>query len=39
MALMLVDECCNCASGGYPCRGELCPLRHVPHLYCDDCGE
>ena len=39
MALVLSDECCSCASGGYPCRGELCPLRHVPHLLCDDCSE
>lgn len=39
MPLVLVDECCSCASGGYPCRGNLCPLRNVPHLLCDDCGE
>lgn len=39
MALVISDECCSCASGGYPCRGDLCPLRHVPHLLCDDCGE
>lgn len=39
MALVISDECCSCASGGYPCRGETCSLRHVPHLLCDDCSE
>ena len=33
------NECCSCAVPGYPCRGSSCSLRHVPHYYCDDCGE
>jgi hypothetical protein len=23
----------------YPCRGESCSLRRVPHYYCDKCKE
>lgn len=33
------NECCDCAVPGYPCRGSACPLRHVPHYYCDECGD
>lgn len=32
------DECCGCAVPAYPCLGDSCPNRHVPHLYCDKCG-
>lgn len=32
------DECVGCASPGYPCQGENCPNRKVPHYYCDICG-
>ena len=32
------DECCGCAVPGYPCRGSMCPNKHVPHVYCDKCG-
>ena len=32
------NECCDCAVPGYPCIGDSCSLRHVPHFYCDDCG-
>ena len=39
MPLVISNECCSCATESYPCRGDLCPLRHVPHLLCDDCGE
>lgn len=31
------NECCRCATGGYPCRGSECSLRKVPHCYCDKC--
>lgn len=31
------NDCCGCAVPGYPCRGELCDLRNVMHLYCDIC--
>lgn len=31
------NDCCGCASEGYPCIGSSCPLRHVPHLFCDGC--
>ena len=33
------DECCDCATPGYPCLGASCPNRNVPHYYCDDCGD
>ena len=38
MALVYENECVGCAVPAYPCRGEYCPLRHVPHYYCNDCG-
>jgi hypothetical protein len=31
------NECCDCATPAYPCIGELCPNRRVPHYYCDEC--
>lgn len=33
------NECCGCAVPAYPCMGDACPNRHVPHYYCDKCGE
>lgn len=33
------NECCGCATPGYPCRGSECRMRHVPHYYCDKCHE
>ena len=33
------DECCGCAVPAYPCIGDACPYRNVPHLYCDKCKE
>lgn len=33
------DECCGCAVPSYPCMGDACPNRNVPHLYCDKCKE
>ena len=33
------NDCCGCASPGYPCRGESCDLRNNPHYFCDRCGE
>ena len=33
------DHCCDCAAGGYPCRGAFCPMRRVEVHYCDKCGE
>ena len=32
------NECIGCATPLYPCRGESCQFRHVPHYYCDKCG-
>ena len=32
------NQCCDCAVPGYPCRGDLCDLRHVPVFVCDECG-
>lgn len=31
------NHCCDCAVPGYPCRGNLCPLRKVRVTYCDKC--
>lgn len=28
----------GCGDTGFGCRGSLCPLRSVPHFYCDVCG-
>lgn len=33
------NDCIGCAVPLYPCRGDTCPLRQVPHYYCDKCGE
>lgn len=33
------NHCCGCAVPGYPCRGNLCELRHVEVFYCDKCKE
>lgn len=33
------NECMGCAVGGYPCRGDVCPYRHVKHYICDGCGQ
>lgn len=33
----IMNECCGCAVPAYPCRGDACELRHVEHLYCDNC--
>ena len=30
------NECCDC---GLPCLGDSCPMTHVAHYYCDECGE
>lgn len=33
------NECCGCAVPSYPCMGDACPNRNVPHYYCDKCDE
>ena len=35
----IINECCNCATPGYPCRGDACPLTRVEVHYCDKCGD
>jgi len=37
--IRIENDCCDCAVPGYPCLGSICSLRHVPHCYCDMCGE
>lgn len=32
------NECCGCATEGYPCSVSNCPNRHVLHMECDRCG-
>lgn len=34
----IMNECCNCATPGYPCRGKACERQHVKHLICNRCG-
>lgn len=31
------NECVQCASPGYPCKGNSCSNKKVPHWYCDKC--
>lgn len=31
------DDCCDCAVPAYPCLGNSCPRKFVPHYYCDEC--
>lgn len=31
------NECCDCATGAFPCMGNSCPMRNVPHYLCDRC--
>ena len=33
------NECVGCVSSGLPCMGSACPNRHVPHYFCDECGD
>ena len=39
MAVVYEDECCGCAVPAYPCMGDACPNRNVPHLFCDSCKD
>lgn len=34
--IIYTDECVDC---GLPCLGSGCPLRNIPHYYCDICRE
>ena len=33
------NNCCNCATPGYPCIGNECFLRNIEVHYCDNCDE
>lgn len=33
------NECCDCATYGYPCIGNACSQLKVLHIICDDCGD
>ena len=39
MALTVENDCCGCASPGFPCEGASCPRLHSIHYYCDECGD
>lgn len=39
MAVRYENECFDCATESYPCKGDSCPYRHVRRLYCDNCGD
>ena len=32
------NECCDCATPGFPCLGSSCPNRNVERFFCDKCG-
>ena len=32
------NECRDCATESYPCKGDSCPNRRVRRLFCDRCG-
>ena len=34
--LIYENECCDCATAAFPCLGDLCDRRRVPHYYCDN---
>lgn len=37
--IKIENDCVGgCGDTGFGCRGSSCPLRHVPHYYCDVCG-
>lgn len=33
------NDCFGCANETYPCIGDLCKQKQVPHYYCDNCKE
>lgn len=33
------NECRDCATEGYPCRGMSCDYRKSEKHICDDCGD
>lgn len=32
------NDCVSCPAG-VPCLGRSCPMTHVEHIYCDNCGD
>lgn len=40
MAIRFENQCCDCATPAYPCKGALCSRRRVEIHYCEgkDCG-
>ena len=37
--IKIENDCCDCATESYPCRGSSCELRNSKHYYCDECGD
>ena len=37
--ILYENQCCDCATPAYPCRGESCPNRNVKVYVCDICGQ
>jgi hypothetical protein len=33
------NQCCDCATDGYPCIGNSCRRRHFKVLTCDRCKQ
>ena len=33
------NQCCDCATEGYPCLGSACSRRNTAVHYCDRCSE
>lgn len=38
MALIVEDDCCGCASPGFPCEGASCRFKTITYI-CDECGD
>lgn len=37
--IKIENQCCECATEGYPCNGSICPNRRVKVLICDSCKQ
>ena len=37
--MKIENHCCDCATGNYPCLGNMCSLRRVEVHYCDGCND
>lgn len=38
MGYRIENQCCDCATPGYPCLGDLCKRINVKVYFCDKCN-